>query len=93
MFDTDHHLTAPNSYREVRLPQGGRICITITLKFLIGNAPRTALMTPFAEFPLVDACFQVKCDDCGKVTWRGCGQHVEEVMKGVSEEDKCTCPR
>ncbi|KAF9787437.1 hypothetical protein BJ322DRAFT_1055182 [Thelephora terrestris] len=41
----------------------------------------------------VDSCYQVKCNDCGKTTWKGCGQHVEAVMADVKEEDKCTCPR
>ncbi|OSX57675.1 hypothetical protein POSPLADRAFT_1155691 [Postia placenta MAD-698-R-SB12] len=41
----------------------------------------------------VNACFKVKCDKCGKTTWKGCGAHVEQVMKDVKEEDKCTCAR
>jgi len=31
------------------------------------------------------------CADCGKMTWRGCGKHVEQVMKDVKEEDRCKC--
>ncbi|KAF9812476.1 hypothetical protein IEO21_06194 [Rhodonia placenta] len=27
----------------------------------------------------VNACFKVKCDKCGKTTWKGCGAHVEQV--------------
>lgn len=42
---------------------------------------------------LVNACFQVQCDKCGKMTWKGCGRHVDSVMKDVKEEDKCVCPR
>ncbi|KAF9648712.1 hypothetical protein BDM02DRAFT_2086475 [Thelephora ganbajun] len=41
----------------------------------------------------VDSCYQVKCDKCGKTTWKGCGWHVESVMASVKDEDKCTCPR
>ncbi|KIJ60402.1 hypothetical protein HYDPIDRAFT_98907 [Hydnomerulius pinastri MD-312] len=41
----------------------------------------------------VNACFAVKCDKCGKTTWRGCGAHVDSVMRDVKEEDKCVCPR
>ncbi|TBU42380.1 hypothetical protein BD309DRAFT_1001866 [Dichomitus squalens] len=41
----------------------------------------------------VDACYLVKCDSCGKTTWKGCGQHAEAVMSSVKEEDKCTCAR
>ncbi|KAH9978437.1 hypothetical protein BJV77DRAFT_956322 [Russula vinacea] len=41
----------------------------------------------------VDACYAVKCDKCGKTTWAGCGKHVESVMSGIKEEDRCVCPR
>ncbi|KAF9446158.1 kinase-like protein [Macrolepiota fuliginosa MF-IS2] len=27
----------------------------------------------------VDQCYQVKCESCGKVTWKGCGKHVESI--------------
>ncbi|KAJ7796753.1 hypothetical protein B0H14DRAFT_3494427 [Mycena olivaceomarginata] len=40
-----------------------------------------------------DPCFAVKCDKCGKTTWKGCGQHVDSVMKDVKDEDKCVCAR
>ncbi|KAF8233903.1 hypothetical protein L208DRAFT_1264323 [Tricholoma matsutake] len=50
-------------------------------------------MAQFVEPLPVDTCFQVTCDHCGKLTWRGCGLHVESVMKDVKEEDKCVCPR
>ncbi|KAI0367826.1 hypothetical protein BV20DRAFT_949455 [Pilatotrama ljubarskyi] len=41
----------------------------------------------------VNECYLVKCDKCGKTSWKGCGQHVDAVMKPVKEDDKCTCPR
>ncbi|ELU37018.1 hypothetical protein AG1IA_08957 [Rhizoctonia solani AG-1 IA] len=28
---------------------------------------------------VVDACFAVTCETCGKTTWKGCGRHVESV--------------
>ncbi|KAI5988628.1 hypothetical protein EDD15DRAFT_1373768 [Pisolithus albus] len=28
---------------------------------------------------LVNTCFQVVCDKCGKITWKGCGQHIDSV--------------
>jgi len=31
------------------------------------------------------------CGDCGKTTWKGCGKHIDSVMKDVKEEDKCKC--
>ncbi|KAF8604645.1 hypothetical protein BDV93DRAFT_471646 [Ceratobasidium sp. AG-I] len=42
---------------------------------------------------VVDTCFAVQCGSCGKTTWKGCGKHVESVMKNVKAEDQCTCPR
>jgi hypothetical protein len=38
-------------------------------------------------------CSQAICSSCGKVTWEGCGQHVEEALAGVAESQLCTCPR
>ncbi|KIS27248.1 hypothetical protein TV39_12045 [Arthrobacter sp. SPG23] len=34
-------------------------------------------------------CRAVTCKKCGKTTWAGCGQHVEQVMRGVSSSDRC----
>jgi hypothetical protein len=34
-------------------------------------------------------CSQVRCRKCGKVSWRGCGQHVSQVMKGVPKSEQC----
>jgi len=36
-------------------------------------------------------CRRVTCSRCGGITWAGCGQHVDQVMRGVKEEDKCRC--
>lgn len=36
-------------------------------------------------------CRQVTCRQCNKVTWSGCGAHVDAVMRGVSEQDRCRC--
>ncbi|KAH9970564.1 hypothetical protein BGW80DRAFT_1175986 [Lactifluus volemus] len=44
------------------------------------------------EIP-VNGCFAVKCDNCGKTTWKGCGNHVESVMSGIKEENRCECAR
>ncbi|SEB78443.1 hypothetical protein SAMN04488550_0793 [Gordonia malaquae] len=38
-------------------------------------------------------CFPVTCNRCGKITWDGCGSHVDEVMSQVAPEQRCTCPR
>ncbi|WP_258034463.1 MULTISPECIES: hypothetical protein [unclassified Microbacterium] len=34
-------------------------------------------------------CSPVRCDVCGKTTWAGCGQHVEEALRGVPENQLC----
>ncbi|KIO28191.1 hypothetical protein M407DRAFT_22670 [Tulasnella calospora MUT 4182] len=34
-------------------------------------------------------CMPVKCDTCGKTTWKGCGRHVDQVMANVPEDDRC----
>lgn len=35
-------------------------------------------------------CRAVTCKQCGKTTWAGCGEHVDQVMQGVSPADRCT---
>lgn len=34
-------------------------------------------------------CRAVTCKTCHKTTWAGCGQHVEQVMRGVSPAQRC----
>jgi len=34
-------------------------------------------------------CRAVNCKTCGKQTWAGCGQHVEQVMAGVPAGQRC----
>ncbi len=36
-------------------------------------------------------CSPIRCSSCGKVTWTGCGQHVDQVFAGVDPKDRCTC--
>lgn len=36
-------------------------------------------------------CSKVMCDRCKKWTWSGCGQHVEEALAGVPQDQVCTC--
>jgi hypothetical protein len=38
-------------------------------------------------------CTLIQCRRCGKPTWVGCGQHVEQVMAGIPNDERCTCPR
>lgn len=34
-------------------------------------------------------CRAATCRTCGKTTWAGCGQHVDQVMRNVRPADRC----
>lgn len=34
-------------------------------------------------------CRAVSCKKCGKTTWAGCGQHVDQVLARVPRVDRC----
>jgi len=34
-------------------------------------------------------CFPVQCAQCGKTTWSGCGQHVDDVRRAVPADEWC----
>ncbi|MGB9376106.1 MAG: hypothetical protein WCB04_01175 [Mycobacteriales bacterium] len=34
-------------------------------------------------------CRPATCKVCGKTTWAGCGQHVDQVMARVPRADRC----
>lgn len=34
-------------------------------------------------------CRRVNCKVCGKPTWAGCGQHVEQALAGVPRGQRC----
>ena len=36
-------------------------------------------------------CRAVSCPKCGKTTWAGCGQHVDQVLASVPVNRRCTC--
>lgn len=36
-------------------------------------------------------CRQVTCKICKKATWAGCGQHKNEVLRGVPKNARCSC--
>ena len=42
---------------------------------------------------VVDEHDSIECSRCGKPTWAGCGQHVEQVMAGIPKDERCSCPR
>ncbi|CAG7607190.1 hypothetical protein LEUCIP111803_00998 [Leucobacter soli] len=36
-------------------------------------------------------CARITCPTCGKPTWAGCGNHIEEALRGVPEDERCHC--
>ena len=34
-------------------------------------------------------CRAVRCKTCGRTTWAGCGQHVQQVMAHVPHDERC----
>ncbi len=36
-------------------------------------------------------CSPARCSTCGKITWRGCGMHVDSVMSQFPVSERCTC--
>ncbi len=34
-------------------------------------------------------CRATTCRTCGKTTWAGCGQHVDQVMRAVPDAQRC----
>jgi hypothetical protein len=36
-------------------------------------------------------CARTTCNDCGKPDWRGCGAHVESVLRDVPAQARCRC--
>lgn len=34
-------------------------------------------------------CRRVTCRTCGKATWAGCGNHIEQALAGVPQRDRC----
>jgi len=36
-------------------------------------------------------CHSTICPRCKKITWAGCGRHVERALAGVPPEERCDC--
>jgi hypothetical protein len=36
-------------------------------------------------------CSNTTCKKCGKATWKGCGNHIEDALAGVPMSKRCTC--
>jgi hypothetical protein len=35
-------------------------------------------------------CRAVTCKKCGKITWAGCGMHVDQVLAAVPVPNRCS---
>jgi hypothetical protein len=36
-------------------------------------------------------CSTVRCHECQKVTWAGCGMHIDQALAGYSSDQICHC--
>lgn len=36
-------------------------------------------------------CSPATCSTCGKASYRGCGNHVDQVLAGVPQSERCDC--
>jgi hypothetical protein len=36
-------------------------------------------------------CQRAVCRTCGKITYTGCGRHVDQVLAGVPASERCKC--
>lgn len=36
-------------------------------------------------------CSRITCNQCGKATWTGCGNHIDQALAGVPQDQRCTC--
>jgi hypothetical protein len=36
-------------------------------------------------------CRQTTCRVCKKASWAGCGQHKDEVLRGIPKDQRCNC--
>lgn len=34
-------------------------------------------------------CQRITCSTCGKATWAGCGQHIDQALAGVPASQRC----
>lgn len=38
---------------------------------------------------VIRICSKIRCRICGKATYSGCGEHIEEALQGVAPQDRC----
>lgn len=36
-------------------------------------------------------CVRIVCSKCKKYTYSGCGKHIDQALKGLTEDQKCKC--
>lgn len=36
-------------------------------------------------------CSRTTCRSCGLASWSGCGAHVDQVMRGIPKDQRCSC--
>jgi len=36
-------------------------------------------------------CMRAKCRQCSKITYSGCGKHLDKVFRGLDESELCRC--
>ncbi|CAF0968098.1 unnamed protein product [Rotaria sordida] len=36
-------------------------------------------------------CMKIRCNQCGLITWKGCGQHIAQVLRDVPMAQRCNC--
>jgi hypothetical protein len=36
-------------------------------------------------------CRAATCKKCGKASWKGCGDHIEQVLGDVPTDQRCQC--
>src|SRR5574339_446336 len=84
----------PGRARHARPADAGRL--DAVQPSAVASAP-AAVTIPAAPASLREEtcrmCQRVQGEKCGKASWVGCGQHADQVMRGVPPEKRCTCPR
>lgn len=38
-------------------------------------------------------CYRTECKKCNKITWAGCGRHIDAALENVPKDQLCTCSR
>ncbi|KAG6539034.1 hypothetical protein ZIOFF_004186 [Zingiber officinale] len=52
-------------------------------KYLVASRPSPAIA--------IGMCYEVKCAQCGKSGWEGCGRHAASIYQRIREGEHCMC--